>query len=633
LSFNAQFRRRTESDRTRSLDSGDRLPPSRHSNFLSFADHDHIKPKTPREVQLLFHLDAAPCSPIPGIPEEEGDLSSSDRSDGNDNREVLTSTSRLSQSSTATTESGSRQRRPMPDMSAFDSEALFSRDRSSLGVAASSSTPPASPKLLCPPTPVRTPAWAHADTAHASLGGGFAAGGQSKLSRCNSLTVTKVLATCPLQVLEGRSSLENSLLEEEGGRNESNMSSAFGSLHHLDGSDHDTTIDADMEDAGSAASGEPSPFKQRQSLGEVGAVVSMTSSFEVLSTLGSGTFADVYKVRSRTDGSLYAIKRNRRQFRGKRDRDQALAEVRYMQRLQSIVATAPSVSTQNSSYCLHVLFFYQAWQEDGHFFCQTELCCRDTCRDLIDSVKTKWNEAKLRYPSVAKLEHSGRLVPESSVWKVCHDACAGLSHIHSHGLVHLDIKPSNIFFVEHPRYGPMCKIGDFGMTCEIGSSEDGQEGDQLYMSLESLTNSARHPSADIFSLGLTLYELASHSTFEVPVEGARWHELRSGRQVPNLPESRSADLVKLIGLMLSADVARRPTADLVLGNDQVLLFGNNRESFLIEYLRDASAAERAEVRGSFIDREDQTPRIASRSRVCSPPVGMMPPMAPMLYSP
>jgi serine/threonine protein kinase len=44
----------------------------------------------------------------------------------------------------------------------------------------------------------------------------------------------------------------------------------------------------------------------------------------------------------------------------------------------------------------------------------------------------------------------------------------------------------------------MFKIGDFGIACSVDAlSQDGQEGNILYMALELLSSGARKPSADI----------------------------------------------------------------------------------------------------------------------------------------
>jgi serine/threonine protein kinase len=386
---------------------------------------------------------------------------------------------------------------------------------------------------------------------------------------------------------------------------------------------------------------------------EVGSVISFSNDFEILSVLGSGAFADVYKVRSTSDDRLYAVKRNRRQFRGKRDRDMALGEVQSMQRLQKDCAEtggSTSISSEKSSYCLYLLFFYRAWQEDGYFFCQTKLCCRDTCRELVDSLRFLWNSAKTKYPSLLRnlpapegiepgsdLDVSGRLVPNTTVWKICHDISAGLSHIHSHGLVHQDIKPSNIFFVANPRFGAMCKIGDFGMAGDIGSSGDGQEGDARYMPPELLSSGARQPSSDIFSLGLTLYEIATDQHVEMPSEGPRWHALR-GANGPLLPECRDDELLELIQLMTNPCQKKRPTADAILKNENLTSAGHGYDSFLGDYIRDIEEFDRIEDERLAMDHhEDQTPRNGShRSGVVpvrSPSLSMLMPAAPNLLSP
>merc|ERR1712205_301840 len=61
-----------------------------------------------------------------------------------------------------------------------------------------------SPKLLCPPTPVRTPAWANNDSI-----------GHPIYHRSNSLTSTRVLATCSPLVLDGMYPLDHFIEKKE----------------------------------------------------------------------------------------------------------------------------------------------------------------------------------------------------------------------------------------------------------------------------------------------------------------------------------------------------------------------------------------------------------------------------------
>jgi membrane-associated tyrosine- and threonine-specific cdc2-inhibitory kinase len=582
-------------------------------------------------------------------------------------RVFISHDSNVSATSHGSTGSGSttRSRRPMPDMSAFDVEPVSapssaSRDRtdgtisapadrpegvesvnegpSTVVARATSRTrnPPRSPRVLCPPTPIRTPAWAHNDSAGLGIGPAYIRPG-GKFQRANSLVVTKVLATCSPQVLDGRTSLENSILEEEGrasGEISRKSVSTTGDVHSdestiletdsveldMESHDHmrlredpeqscfdDNIISAPEKRRSGTASDYDTSHPMATSLSSKS--VSMADSFEVLSMLGSGTFADVFKVRSKVDNRLYAVKRNRRQFRGKRDRARALSEVHSMQRLQSIYATANDhkFGRDKSSYGLYLLFFYQAWQEDGHFFCQTELCCRDTCKDILDSLRSQWTVAKMRYPSLrflplpegviagSDVSDRGRLFPEMTLWKICHDASAGLSHIHSHGLTHQDIKPANLFLCHHNRFGAMVKIGDFGLAGSVGSF-DGEEGDPKYMAPELLTSGERHPSADAFSLGMTLYELASDLDTDIPVDGPRWHEIRSGNHNPKVSLAcRSHELVDLISMLLNPNRENRPSVDTILDIKSVRRAGKQYDAFLGNYLSDIEAFDRQQV--------------------------------------
>jgi hypothetical protein len=195
------------------------LSPSRlDSGSASHRNQAAPCPATPDEVHLHFHVDGAQCSPITGIPEGDGnndmDLESSvyatkmgehDTSRCSENEVEDTGKLSFSQDSSgsSTTSSNMRRLRPMPDMSAFDaggsvrSGASSRTERSGEDIIPQ----PQSPKLLCPPTPVRTPAWAHNEA------------GGNLFVRSNSLNVTKVLATCPAQIVDGHTSLENSMME------------------------------------------------------------------------------------------------------------------------------------------------------------------------------------------------------------------------------------------------------------------------------------------------------------------------------------------------------------------------------------------------------------------------------------
>ena len=269
--------------------------------------------------------------------------------------------------------------------------------------------------------------------------------------------------------------------------------------------------------------------------------------FEDEGILGSGQFSTVFLGRAK-DGSnrICAIKKLNNQFRSRKERDFHLNEVRIMERI-------------GKTPCPYVIHFFTAWQEDGHLYVDIEFAANGTLRDLL----LNFNFKKERFV-------------DGTIWCVLHDVAAGLKHIHSCGYVHLDIKPANILIGE----GGILKIGDFGNAVEIGEDRDGSEGDTRYMPAELLESSFKEPSADIFSLGLTAYELClppDHTG--LPLEGEAWHDLREERAPPL--QNREAVLVETILRSMRRNPAQRLTADMILELPETKMYKSTDDPVLL----------------------------------------------------
>lgn len=107
------------------------------------------------------------------------------------------------------------------------------------------------------------------------------------------------------------------------------------------------------------------------------------------------------------------------------------------------------------------------------------------------------------------LHHSayGKAIEQSEAARLVAGIAHGLAHAHSHGILHRDIKPGNIFLGP----GAVPKIGDFGLARPVGADHNPDEivwGTPGYSAPEVVNNpGAVDQRADIFAVGVLLYEL------------------------------------------------------------------------------------------------------------------------------
>lgn len=128
-----------------------------------------------------------------------------------------------------------------------------------------------------------------------------------------------------------------------------------------------------------------------------------------------------------------------------------------------------------------------------------------------------------------------------------------LAHVHSHGLVHRDMKPGNVFLGEDGRV----KLLDLGLAHLLGRKSS-TGGTPAYVAPEQWRGEAVDGRADVFALGAVLFEMASgRRTFEV-TEG-RSDALDPG-PAPVLGGRLPRGLARLVARCLAKDPGARPTA-------------------------------------------------------------------------
>lgn len=103
---------------------------------------------------------------------------------------------------------------------------------------------------------------------------------------------------------------------------------------------------------------------------------------------------------------------------------------------------------------------------------------------------------------------------------------------------------------------------------------DATEGDPKYLAPELMDGKFGKP-ADVFSLGITLLELASD--LDLPRGGEGWHKLREGEIPEEFLQGRTPRLVYIIKWMMDPDPVTRPTAQQILSHPYVKSVWNKRK--------------------------------------------------------
>ncbi len=175
--------------------------------------------------------------------------------------------------------------------------------------------------------------------------------------------------------------------------------------------------------------------------------------------------------------------------------------------------------------------------------------------------------------SLAQLMGPGQ--PWRRAVEVLRDAALGLHHAHENGIVHRDVKPSNILVDEEGRG----RVVDFGLAIDTESEVElesltrtGQYlGTPFYIAPECIQKGSKTatPAADIYALGVTLYEALSGA---LPFEAQGMHELfekvlRSKPRPPRLPPGAPDALAAVALRAIAREPHRRHPTALALAND------------------------------------------------------------------
>lgn len=194
----------------------------------------------------------------------------------------------------------------------------------------------------------------------------------------------------------------------------------------------------------------------------------------------------------------------------------------------------------------HIVQFFESGHESGKYYYAMEYVPGESLEEIVDHKKR---------------------VPWRDVMEIALQVCPALKHVHDHGIVHRDIKLSNILV----RDDGIVKLTDFGIAKVFATTDLTQTGGVVgtaeYLSPEQAMGKPVTKKSDIYSLGVVFYAML---TGRLPFDGKSYLDLmhkhryaqfdKPGKIIPDLPY----EIDEVICQMMEKDPAKRPADCLVL---------------------------------------------------------------------
>lgn len=206
--------------------------------------------------------------------------------------------------------------------------------------------------------------------------------------------------------------------------------------------------------------------------------VVLADRYTLLELIGSGGMADVYKASDKKLNRCVAVKILKSEFS---------SDENFINKFKQEAMAAASISNP------HVVNVYDVGEEDDINYIVMELADGITLKELI--------------------QKKGKLEIIESI-QIAMQIVNGIKEAHMHGIIHRDIKPQNVMVSADGK----AKVMDFGIARAVTAQTitANTVGSVHYISPEQARGSACDERCDIYSIGITLYEMI---TGRVPFDG------------------------------------------------------------------------------------------------------------------
>ena len=209
---------------------------------------------------------------------------------------------------------------------------------------------------------------------------------------------------------------------------------------------------------------------------EIGSFLS--DRYEILSKVGAGGMSDVYKAKDHKLNRFVAVKVLKPEFR---------EDTTFIRKFKSEAQAAAVLTHPN------IVNVFDVGDDNGVYYIVMELIEGITLKEYISK--------------------KGKLSVKEAT-SIAIQVSMGLEAAHSHGIVHRDVKPQNIIISMDGKV----KVTDFGIARAASSNTISSNvmGSVHYSSPEQVRGGYSDEKSDIYSLGITLYEMV---TGRVPFDG------------------------------------------------------------------------------------------------------------------
>ncbi|MDD3279788.1 MAG: Stk1 family PASTA domain-containing Ser/Thr kinase [Lachnospiraceae bacterium] len=235
--------------------------------------------------------------------------------------------------------------------------------------------------------------------------------------------------------------------------------------------------------------------------------------YEIISRIGSGGMADVYKAKDHKLNRMVAAKVMKAEFK---------EDATFITKFRKEAQAAAGLANPN------IVNVYDVGEDNGLYYIVMELVEGITLKDYIT--------------------RKGKLSVKEAT-SIAIQVSLGLEAAHNRGIIHRDVKPQNIIISTDGKV----KLSDFGIAKATNSNTitSNAMGSVHYSSPEQVRGGFSNAQSDIYSLGITIYEMVTgrvpfdgETTVAIAIKHLQEEIEAPSRYTPDLPYSLEQIILK-----------------------------------------------------------------------------------------